>query len=168
MPLHDGISPEVLIVNEAVNRLQKYCRTHNIALRAGNPREALRRFEQRNEVRLPPDVEAYFSVFDGMGDELPRCEDKIRPYLWPLDRVKPVTLELKDYLPLSGYFDEPERYFVFADYLLWSHAFAMRLPAEATGDNTVMLVGAKHPMVVAPSFAKFIELYVEDSSLLYG
>lgn len=111
------------------------------------------------------DVEAYFSAVDGTDDELPRRDDKIRPHLWRLDRVKPVSAECPT---LSSDFDEPELYFVFADFLLWSHAFAMRLSADATGDNTVVLVGPKQPVAIAPSFATFIELYVEESPLLYG
>ena len=57
----------------------------------------------------------------------------------------------------------PDEYFVFADYLQWSWAYAVRLRSE---DSSVILVGAEGD-VVAASFSEFVRLYIEDAEALY-
>jgi hypothetical protein len=58
---------------------------------------------------------------------------------------------------------DPQAHFVFADYLQWSWAYAIRL---GTSGNPVIFVGAEGG-VVANSFTEFVALYVQDAEALY-
>jgi hypothetical protein len=61
--------------------------------------------------------------------------------------------------------EEPDHYFLFADYLQWSWAYAIRLGSNATHD--VILVGTRKPQKAAATFSEFLELYFRDSQDLY-
>src|SRR5262245_64814319 len=57
------------------------------------------------------------------------AEDQVA--IWPLERVDRLFLAAPEYA------DQDDGLFVFADYLIWSHAYAVRLVARAS---------AKHPV----------------------
>jgi len=59
--------------------------------------------------------------------------------------------------------------FVFADYLDWSWAYAIRLLATPSESGHIFMIGKQEtPIQIAESFSDFVELYLVDSPILYG
>ena len=114
-------------------------------------------------VALPDDFRAYLL------DESPAVEfmDDYNATWWPIDRIKSIPDEFKDGSNAPGIADEAERYLFFADYLIWSYAWAI---CCAPGDDfgRVAVIGAPPDRFVADSFSEFVGLYIGDSRAIHG
>ena len=124
---------------------------------------ALQQFESNRAVKFPADLREYFAKSNGMVQRGGADTDQEGFAFWPIERVgsmREVCSEAGVALPPI---QSPEEYFVFADYLQWSWAYAIRLRGE---ENSVILVGAEGD-VVADSFSEFVKLYIEDAEALY-
>jgi hypothetical protein len=118
----------------------------------GNDEEALVAFEQRWQVRLPPDVRSYFEVLNGVTQG--NMDEKLLTF-WELDRMRPVVAELGEWR-YSVSLPEHENCFIFADFLISSHWYAVRM-SYAT---TVFEVYDNHCREVASSFREFSTRYL--------
>lgn len=130
-----------------------------LGVRPGVTSDDVHAFEQKYSVRLPADLADYLLTIDGMYDS-----DNEGFAFWPLRQLKTVPEETKDY----SNFDDADTYFVFADYLIWSWAYAIRLSRDLSQENTVIGIGWNSPKRMAKSFSDFIELYFVDDPVLYG
>jgi SMI1 / KNR4 family (SUKH-1) len=131
-----------------------------LTIRPGVSEAALAEFEARYGVVLPPDMRAYFKAVDGMNGEM---DDQRMVTFWPLEQVKRVTDEL------PGEPRKHESYFLFADFLIWSHGYAIRLSADSEAANPVVIVPADGTTRrVAESFSDFITRYLADDQALWG
>lgn len=127
------------------------------SLRRGVTRQQLEEFERRHHVRVPAEFAGYLSTVDGMNlGESDRHDIRF----WPLAEIRSVLTELPDADP--GQF---EHYFIFADYCLWCHAYAIRLSEETRND--VVIVGGDSPITVGGSFADFLRHYVRSPEKLF-
>jgi hypothetical protein len=138
-----------------VDELVKRWHGSGAAIRPGNVRANVIAFERERGVELPADLVEYFVRVDGMA-EGSWDEHCIR--FWPLAEMKTVVQELGDD-PSVAYRD----YFVFADYSLWAHAYAIRLDSK----NDVVIVGGDKPIRVASSFTDFVEKYLTQPMSLF-
>ena len=102
-------------------------------------------FERRSGVALPADLRLFFLEVGGCG-----ADDSNHLRLWGLDE-----LEVAEEFP---------HLWVFADYMAWTHAFAVDLRRGA--EPHVYLVAGAQPRVVAPSFSAFLMKYLETPSEL--
>ena len=142
-------------LSTAIDRLRNAWIEAGCGIRPGVTDDDIARFASVHDVGLPIDVAAYFRAVDGM-HEGEHDMHVIR--FWPLAEMKPALSEL------------PEgdqglaSYFVFADYSLWAHAYAVRLGA---GPSDVVLVGAEKPFALAPTFAEFLDVYIARPELLF-
>lgn len=147
-----------------VDQLIAHWTAQQLALSEGVTEANIRSFESRYTVRLPGDVRDYFARVNGHVQRGGVDADREGFAFWPLERVEPlpsVCAQFRVPIPLV---ESPEFYFVFADYLQWSWAYAINLGST---NSTVIFVGATDGKVVAGSFADFVRLYVEDSEALY-
>jgi hypothetical protein len=104
-------------------------------------------------------MRTYFAAVDGMNGEM---DDQRMITFWPLEQVKRVTEELLEEPP------EHAPYFLFADFLIWSHGYAIRLSSDPWDANPVVLVPADGTVQpVATSFSDFIARYLADDQVLY-
>jgi hypothetical protein len=150
-------------------KLVTHWRADGLFIRPGASEAHIRAFEKKYQVVMPPDLRAYFLCVDGMTMVLSDGEDKEGFCFWPLSRVKSATEELVRLEGLPPYNDQAMRdYFVFADYLQWSWAYAIYLLSGASPQNPVVLIGKEHPIKIADSFTSFVDLYLIDSPKLYG
>jgi hypothetical protein len=122
----------------------------------------LERFERENGLVLPADLRAFLMAVDGMEEEEVDPDTQIR--FWSLSEIRSAAEELGDAV------DDPEPlkdFFVFADYSLWAHAYAIRLRTVAHETNPVVIVGGDALVQVATSFSHFLERYSEDPRQLF-
>lgn len=129
---------------------------HGAAPRPGVTDAELEAFERKQRVELPEDVADYFRAVDGMNEDE---SDELGIRFWTLDELRPVVEELPT---ADG--DAFKDYFVFADYSMWAHGYAVRLDQTATD---VIIVGGENPIAVAPSFREFLQLYLTQRDRLF-
>lgn len=89
---------------------------------------AIVEFEARYSLTLPPDVREYFLVVDGM-DIGTWDGNEIR--FWPLTEIRPACDELPE-IARHAYGD----YFIFADYSICAHMYAVNLTRRSGGVRT--------------------------------
>ncbi len=126
--------------------------------------EAITAFERKHAVRFPDDFRSYLLDANGMSEA--GIMDNEGFCFWNLSQMKTLRqLNLDDGVSTPG-FDE-NSYFAFADYLIWSWAYAIDLGRESTTRGQVIHVGTLQPRIIAESFTDFVESYVADSPNLY-
>jgi hypothetical protein len=125
-------------------------------------------FESIHRVRIPTDFAQYFRSLDGMNDG---DTDQHGIRFWPLANVRQATSELETLDPAAF-----AGLFVFADFMLWSHAYAIRIGSQ--GGSEVALVADQGtsqgspakitaPIPIAPSFGEFLFLYLREPESLF-
>lgn len=135
--------------------LQRHWALHQVDANAGVSREELNAFEAKYGVVLPPDMRSYFLCVNGMASDVVD-EELIR--FWMLDEVKPLNEGAPEFSnPL--YIQRPESMFLFADYSLWAHAYAIRLESVPLQSNEVCIIGIERPITIANSFSEFVAHY---------
>jgi hypothetical protein len=122
-------------------------------------------FEMREHVVLPEDLRRYWLSADGMREENNQSQDSEGFSFWPLRRVIRVDKEMERRSPHTPLPVDSSAYYVFADYLDWSWAYAVKLRSSEAGK--VILVGAQAISLVADSFSEFVETYLSDGRALY-
>ena len=132
--------------------------------RSGVPAESLATFERKHGVDLPAEMRELYALTNGM---LSFDADFVE--LHPIEEVVP----LRDFENCGPWSDGPtwiKNWFVFANYLINSHLYLVRL--DATKRNLGPVVSwdggdLRHP--IAPSFSEFLEICLspEDERLLH-
>jgi hypothetical protein len=137
-----------------MERIKARWTAEGIKLRPGASTEALDRFEDRHQVALPPAFRAYFEAVDGTGDY---TEDaSIR--FWPLAEVETIAgYQVRE----SGEVPEFDRWFIFADFLINSHVYAVHLSPDPAAVGPVASWDGDL-ILQAPSFTAFLDRYLTD------
>lgn len=149
------------------SKLISHWRSQNLTIAPGNTEARVREFESHNDVSLPPDFREYFLKVNGMAQDGGHDCDPTGFAFWPLARVKTMAEESAQRSLPPSQIPDAARYFVFADYLQWSWAYAIRLGQRPSEPNSVIHVGTICPKTVASSFTEFVDLYLRDARELY-
>ena len=150
-------------MSDAVEKLIDYWRGQGLSLSPGCDPKFVAEFEGRHHVELPRAVRAYYVAADGM-KETPNDSEDINGFsFWPLARVSRVH-EVTDGALIPP-FNNDVAFFIFADYMQWSWAYAVSCAPRSIG--SVILVGRHPPERVATSFEEFVDLYISNSDRLY-
>lgn len=122
----------------------------------------IRDFEMSNGVLLPGDFVDYLLHANGFNQEQGQ-QDENGFNFWPLEKVMCLSVVDGGVFAAVGFDD----FFVFADYLDFSWAYAIRL-GLSTGNNEVAIVGTSdgQPQIIANSFSEFVRLYLMGDSRL--
>jgi hypothetical protein len=134
--------------------LKSFWRDQGIKLRPGADEQELRRFETRYEVRLPEDFRQYLASINGFDkSEYPTSDNNLITFLG-INEIKP----LDEYWPPK--LANARDFFVFADYSISAHVYAIRLRNTAADHNQVVVVYEKL-IEIARTFSEFIERYLQ-------
>jgi hypothetical protein len=133
-------------------------------LRPGVAAAALDDFERRYAVRLPLEMRSYLRLVDGQDD----MDPAMYVQFWPLHAIKTVREELTSEIPAGA---DVASWFVFADFLLSSHSYVIRLGGDPHAAAPVGLCSGMPPPgrsfpVIASSFEEFVDLYLTNSPRL--
>jgi SMI1 / KNR4 family (SUKH-1) len=113
--------------------------------------------EKRYDVRLPEEFRAYFERANGMreGD----MDDERLIHFYGLDRLSPVAGN-------EAGRGEGGRYFVFADFMIGSHEYAIALSGRDYG-RIAIVDDTEPPRIVADSFVDFVDKYLHSPAALW-
>lgn len=146
-------------------KLSGYWDNDHIHIRSGLPPETIQRFETKYNVVFASDLREYFLGIDGMEDG--DSDNELLAFL-PLADVKPVPDELASFAGIPDYssicdgLPRAPRCVVFADYMIRSHVYAIRLFADSAASTPVIWICGPYWSEIAPSFSAFIEDYLTD------
>jgi len=143
------------------HKLLAFWQDLGLDVRPGVSAAELVQFEARYGVALPEGLRHYYSVVDGVEGESMVSGHLFR--FWPLREVKLLSEELPEE-PLHH--SEFKDYFLFADYSLWTCAYAVRLTKNLGRRNFIVMVGGDVPINLAESFEEFVQIYLYDPSRL--
>jgi hypothetical protein len=135
--------------------------------RAGVSDDDVIAFEKRHSVRLPESVRNFYTFVDGMADYL---TDEQLISFWSLARLDSVPALLSDcrgtpgYAGIEKHLPDASSYFVFADWSIWCHMYAMRLTTDPHQPADVIWIGNGNLWYrLANSFNEFLWNYADGS-----
>lgn len=146
-----------------MQRLKNNWMSHGVEFNDGVSENALAAFELKFGVALPSDMHEFFLTANGMPDEV-TDDEMIR--FWMLEEVTPLPSKAPEFAS-TDYVDHPESIFLFADYSLWAHAYAIRLISPEVNRNEVFLIGGDYPILLFRSFSELVDSYLADKSLMF-
>lgn len=120
-------------------------------------------FEAKYDVKLAPIVRGYFSEINGTKVGELGMDDEYLIGFWHLEQVPPMKEECPQFVTAQ----EPNL-FIFADYSIWAHGYAIRLgPTDA--ETAIFLIGGTRPLRIARTFEEFLQKYAAgDEGMLFG
>jgi hypothetical protein len=143
--------------------LKRHWSSHDVEINAGVSEAELEAFEEKYGVVLPDDLRDYFRCVNGMP---PDVVDDGMIRFWMLEEMKPLPQSAPQYSD-GTYVQNPETLFLFADYSLWAHAYAIRLGKRALESNEVIIIGYESPKSISDSFSRFVDSYLTSKDLLH-
>lgn len=142
-----------------IETLAQYWSLQGVGPEGGTTLEAVRLFEDSHRVVVPDDFREYLLRLNGVA-QFGSGVDPNGFAFWPLRQIRAVAQE--EYPPGV----QTTGYFVFADYLGLSWAYAIQLRNDEVRGE-VIHVGTLEPKVVAKSFDAFVHMYLADATDLY-
>ncbi len=147
--------------------IQRHWERAGVSPNPGAPARAFDDFERDYGVRVPAEVREFYAHADGMPSG---ASDGELLSFYPLAGVYPVPVVLPtghrglpDYNGIEHALPDAASYFVFADYSMRCHVYAVRLSADpAAACPVVWIAGGDKWEVQAASFGEFLRLYAED------
>ena len=143
--------------------LKRHWSSHDVEINAGVSEAELRAFDEKYGVVLPGDLRDYFSCVNVMP---PDVVDDGMIRFWMLEEVTPLSEGAPEYSD-RNYVQNPETLFLFADYSIWAHTYAIRLGKTGLESNEVVIIGYKSPKVISDSFSGFVDTYLTTKDLLH-
>ncbi len=151
-------------MSQVIDELKSYWMSTRVKFRPPASLDAVGDFESRYSVIMPQELRDYFLTFDGLEDEE---WDNDMISFWPLHRIGNIPEVLgrhggfPDYRAIVQNLPNSESYFVFADYLCFSHVYAFQLATESSEKSPVMWIGSGVSFgKLADSFSDFLKKYL--------
>ncbi len=146
-----------------MNSLGELLKTHwlgqGIKLRCGATESENAAYEAKYDVCLPEDMREVFSVVNGFDNRKGQEVDNEMITFFSLEEIKP--LNTSDWGIASG----AESYFVFADWSLAAHVYAVRLSKDCAASGQVVVV-YDSLVRVADSFTELMRAYLEVNEIV--
>jgi hypothetical protein len=150
-------------LNEIAGFLIRYWQSQGMRIAPPATETQVLEFERNYGIEIVHEFRDYLLTVNGMLQASnDQCDANLFAF-WQLNRIRPVSEECPE-LQRSA---EEGRYFAFADYMVWSWAYAIDLASTSDTRGKVILVGGLREQSVASTFSEFVRLYVEDSPRLY-
>ena len=127
-----------------------------IKLSRGAIESEISAFEAKHDVCLPEDMREFFAIVNGFDNRSGEEVDNDMMTFFSLEEIKP--LNASDW----GVVSRAESYFVFADWSISAHVYAVRLLKDSAASGPVVVV-YDALVKVADSFAEFMQAYLEDN-----
>jgi hypothetical protein len=134
--------------------LKQFWLQQGIKLKLGASEIELFAFENKYNVRLPEDLKDYFSTVNGFDDS--DVDGEYITFL-PLEEIEPLSINWSQAA-------EAKSYFIFADYSISCHVYAIKLTEDTKFDNPIFIDfnDNKSPTQIADSFSEFAQSYIKN------
>jgi cell wall assembly regulator SMI1 len=134
--------------------LRQYWLKQGIKLKSGASEIELLAFENKYNVHLPEDLKDYFSTVNGFDDS--DVDGEFITFL-TLDEIESLSINWSQA-------PEAKSYFIFADYCISCHVYAIKLTKDTKFDNPVFIDfnDNKNPTQIADSFSEFAQSYLKN------
>ena len=142
-------------------RVRAFLEEQGAQPRPGLTPDDIQAAEARLRVRLPEDVARFFEIVNGTSNTSGFLFE-----MWPLERMGSVPEVvaphggIPDYRQIDRALPRASEYFAFADAMIWSHVFAVRI-AEGAPTEVVSICGSSFTSV-APTFSAFWQRFLAD------
>jgi len=151
---------------DAVARLLEYWRSRGVPILPGSHEHEIAEFERRHRVVLPPDLREFVRQCGGIGGDTGEADARdFRGLIefWPLHSYESLATRYRHEEQLSlGPWDS-RQFFIFADFSLHSHHYAIRLSPDSGAPTPVLLyAGPRYAHIVGNSFSDFVWTYLTD------
>ena len=125
-----------------------------IKLKLGASETELLTFENKYDVRLPEDFKDYLSKVNGFDDS--DVDEEFIIFL-PIDEIEPLSINWSQS-------PEAKSYFIFADWSISCHVYAIKLTKDTKFDNPIIIGfnDNKSPTQIADSFSEFAQSYIKN------
>ena len=120
--------------------------------------EDIQEFEAKHKVVFPPDFREYFMELNGMKGHS-SDDDGMRFY--PLKEIRQCNYSDREYLVLN------KNFYLFADFSFQLFSYAIELLPISSETNSVCLIGAEAPILMAQSFTDFLKIYLAGEAANY-
>ena len=131
-------------------------RREGVRLNSGAAEASIIHLERRFQVRVPPTLREYLMIADGM--PLGSTDSNMIRF-WPVAEIVPLAEGAPESLGDAA--SECGRALLFADYCIWSHAYAVQPDAP----NHVLLVVGERPVDLKMQFDEFVDAYMSRGVL---
>jgi len=142
--------------------LKRHWVTRNINVNSGVSEAELKAFESNNNIILPNDLREYFLCVNGMPYGV---TDEALIRFWMLEEIEPISHGAPEYSD-PQYVKNPDSLFLFADYCIWSHAYAIYLTKIPAVSNRVFVIGYDSPILLFSSFSELVDNYLTNKDFL--
>jgi hypothetical protein len=143
-------------------KLERYWReSQKPSLCKSATEEKVRIFERLHGILMPKDFRDYVLRVNGF-DQAKNYQDDRGFNFWPLESI----VRVAEYEDGRFGFSNDDNYFIFCDYLDFSWAYAISFEVLV---EQVIKIGAENgkPIIMANTFAEFVDRYLEDDGVLY-
>jgi len=145
----------------AAQLLIQYWVSLGYIVKPGASEETLEAFEWKYRVQLPADMREYFALyggFEGRGN----WDDKFVTF-WPIEIVERLS-DMDGEFALPRDLGPSNSFFVFGDYLIQSHFYAIRLTMDPSASCPVITHEGRYTF--GNSFSVFVDTYLQDPDLV--
>ena len=143
-----------------MNSIGELLKTHwlgqGIKLRRGVFESEVTAFEAKYDVCLTEDMREFFAVVNGFDNRTGEEVDSDMTTFFSLEEIERLNASA------WGIGTPAESYFVFADWSISAHVYAIRLSKDCAASGAVVVV-YDSLVKVADSFAEFMQAYLEDN-----
>lgn len=151
------------IATDNLIKLKNYWDKSGVRYQSPATIKLIEQFQDQNHILLPNDVLGFYSMFNGFDDG---AVDNDIISFWSLQRIKRVPDILSDYGGMPDYREivhnlpNNDNYFVFADFLSFSHVYAVKLLPNRINSQVIWISSGKDFGNVTNTFSEFISLYL--------
>lgn len=147
-------------MNDLLQTVKALWISHTRPSRLPDSRE-LAAFESKYGVTLPADFRMFLAEVNGSEDNDGGPLDAQGVTFWRLSNILPVTMAWP-----GATFEGRDQWFVFADFMIESHVYAIHLSSSLSAPNPVAVVAGDDLVKVAPSFEAFLNAYLSDDKAI--
>ena len=134
--------------------LKQFWSQQGVKLKLGASEIEIFAFENKYNIRLPEDLKVYFSTVNGFDNS--DVDEEFITFL-PLEEIEPLSINWSQVA-------EAKSYFIFADYSISCHVYAIKLTIDTKFDNPIFIDfnDNKSPTQIADSFSEFAQSYIKN------
>ena len=152
-------------MNKQITKFKDLLGTKSSDNRSAEINNGILLFESKNNLLIPSDLAEYFRLMDNTAYEMDKELFRFRSF----DHFKNIDAELANWGGIPNYtniintLSQSENCFVFADFMIHTFTYAIRLYPNLVDINEIYIISGDQYKIISNSFSDFLDLYFSDS-----